>query len=247
MRYKMNFVKYKEKTFPYHKHEYYEAIIFLNGKGRVSLEDKEYSIKKGNIVVVPPHCTHGTISEDDLQSIYIAGDFGGIFNFKSPVILSDNDKGEGATLVTLIYNNRYGNQEYINSLCSAYAHFILQNLKIEDDIGQAVGKIVEEIVNSFYDSSFRLNATLIQSGYAEDYIRAHFKRITGKTPNAFLTEIRMKHAVHLIEIYKNALSLSEIAELCGYTDYIYFSRKFKAVVGVSPQRYKNRLKGDFSS
>ena len=247
MNYKINTDKYKEKTFPYHKHEYYETLIFLNGKGRVSLEDREYPIEKGNIVVVPPDCTHGTLSDEDLQCIYIIGDFGGVLNFKAPVILSDNDKGEGTALVRLIYNNRYGNQEYINSLCKAYAHFILLNLKIEDGIEKAVGKIVEKIVNGFYDSNFCLNATLIQSGYVEDYIRAHFKRITGKTPNAFLTEIRMKHAVHLIEIYKNACSLSDIAELCGYTDYIYFSRKFKSVVGVSPQQYKNRLKGDLSN
>ena len=247
MNYKINIDKYKEKTFPYHKHEYYETLIFLNGKGRVSLEDREYPIEKGNIVVVPPDCTHGTLSDDDLQCIYIIGDFGGILNFKAPVILSDNDKGEGSTLVTLIYNNRYGNQGYINSLCKAYAQFILQNLKIEDGMEKAVGKIVAEILNGFYDSGFCLNDTLIKSGYVEDYIRAHFKRITGKTPHAFLTEIRMKHAVHLIEVYKNACSLSDIAELCGYTDYIYFSRTFKAVVGVSPRQYKNRLKSNLSN
>lgn len=247
MNYKINIDKYKETTFPYHKHDYYEVISFLNGKGRVSLEGKEYSVKKGNIVVLPPYCTHGTLSDDDLQSVYIIGDFGGIVNCKDPIIFSDNDKGEGATLVSLIYNNRYGNQEYINSLCKTYAHFILQNLKIEDGIEKEVGKIVEKIVNGFYDSNFCLNATLMQSGYVEDYIRAHFKRITGKTPNAFLTDIRMKHAVHLIEIYQNACSLSDIAELCGYTDYIYFSRKFKAVVGVSPQQYKNLLKRNLSN
>ncbi|MBQ3573155.1 MAG: AraC family transcriptional regulator, partial [Clostridia bacterium] len=26
-------------------------------------------------------------------------------------------------------------------------------------------------------------------------------------------------------------------EKCGYTDYVYFSRRFKKIVGKSPQKY----------
>ena len=77
-----------------------------------------------------------------------------------------------------------------------------------------------------------------ESGYAEDYIRAHFKRITGKTPNEFLSGIRIKRACFLIETYRDSLSLSQISEQCGYTDYVYFSKKFKSVTGMSPKEYK---------
>ena len=31
--------------------------------------------------------------------------------------------------------------------------------------------------------------------------------------------------------------VAEIAEKCGYTDYIYFSRKFKQITGKSPRAY----------
>ena len=98
-------------------------------------------------------------------------------------------------------------------------------------------EIISEITDNFYDSNIDLGYILRRSGYAEDYVRAHFKKITGKTPTEFLTKIRIHHACYLIDIYRNSMSLSQIAEKCGYTDYIYFSRKFKQIKGISPQKY----------
>ena len=59
-----------------------------------------------------------------------------------------------------------------------------------------------------------------------------------KKTNEFLTEIRIKHACFLIDIYHDELSLAEISERCGYLDYIYFSKKFKSIMDVSPREYK---------
>ncbi|MBQ6894979.1 MAG: helix-turn-helix transcriptional regulator [Clostridia bacterium] len=81
-----------------------------------------------------------------------------------------------------------------------------------------------------------------KSGYSEDYIRSQFKLFTGKTPVEFLTETRINHACYLIDIYKDSMNLSEISEKCGYTDYVYFSRQFKKVMGISPKNYMKSLK-----
>ena len=66
---------------------------------------------------------------------------------------------------------------------------------------------------------------------------AKFKKNIGKTPTEFLTEIRITHACHLIDIYKKHIPLSDIAERCGYTDYVYFSRRFKQITGTCPNKY----------
>jgi AraC-like DNA-binding protein len=82
-----------------------------------------------------------------------------------------------------------------------------------------------------------MRSLLTKSGYAEDYIRAKFREITGYTPVEFLTKVRISQACSLIDMYGNSLQLSEIAEKCGYTDYVYFSRRFKALTGISPREY----------
>ena len=87
------------------------------------------------------------------------------------------------------------------------------------------------------DSELNIGQLLRSSGYAEDYIRAQFKKITGKTPGRFLTEIRIKHACYMMEAYGSVLTLNEIAEKCGYTDYVYFSKRFKEITGSTPRHY----------
>ena len=227
MNFFINLLNYGKKNISPHKHDDYETFIYIKGTGIFHANNRTYPVKEGTIVVVPPGIIHHTIPDGELENIYMRGNIiNRAFNFTSPVILADNKKNEGMHLSKIIYDNRHGNPDYIAALCNAYIHFILQNFKMEDSIGSSVNKIIMEITDNFCDSNIHLSLLLNQSGYAEDYIRTHFKKITGKTPTVFLNDIRIKHACYLIETYQKALPLSEIAEQCGYTDYIYFSRKF---------------------
>jgi len=203
--------------------------------------EKNLPFSPGSIIIIPPGIEHGSVSEQGFRNISICGDFDRLLHVQNPVTLSDNQHNEGTLLATLIYQNRFGNSDYLSKLCSAYIHFLLQNLNVEDQLSIAVNQIISELTSNFYDESLKPGALLQKSGYAEDYIRAQFKKMTGKTPNAFLTDIRIRHACFLIDLYRSTLSLQEIAERCGYTDYVYFSKKFKEVTGVSPRDYKKTL------
>ncbi len=241
MFFEVDFTIYENFKYPIHEHEHYEIIVYTKGSGEVFVNGKVNKIKEGNILIVPPFVKHGSISVNGLESIYVSGDFSNIFNFSEPIIMLNEGNTEGVTLAKLILNNRYGKEEYLDSLIKSLIQYILINLVVDDEITNAVKKIVFTISQNFCDSDINLNDLLNQSGYAEDYIRAHFKRVTGKTPNAFLTEMRINHAKKMIKIYKNALSLSDVSLICGYTDYVYFSRKFREVEGVSPKEFKNKV------
>lgn len=225
--------------FPEHKHKEYEIAVYTKGKAVYHTEEKDIEVFPGKITVAPPGVWHSTEVCDGIERIYIRGEFNQIFSLTSAIIISDNTKKEGLLLAKMIYENRFENPEYVSALISAFAHFLLQSIRMDDEIGLAVKEIVNKITTEFYDSNLNINEMLNSSGYAEDYIRAQFKKYTGKTPVEFLTKIRIDHAAYLIERYKNLLSLSEIAEKCGYTDYIYFSRRFKQIMGVSPRTYMN--------
>lgn len=226
---------------PPHQHKNYEIIIYTKGSGTFIADEKKIPVSAGKIIIVPPQTIHTCHFEGTFERIYINGEFDQIFNLSSPAVISTSMQSEGMLLAKMIYDNRYGKSEYIASLCSAFAHFLLQSLKMDDEISVSVKEIVSEITNNFHDCSLNLSLLLKKSGYAEDYIRAHFKKITGKTPIEFLTKIRIRHACYLIDTYKNSLFLSEIAEKCGYTDYIYFSRRFKQYMGISPRKYKEKV------
>ena len=220
-----------------HKHRCYEIIFYRKANGTFYYSDESTSILPGKFIIVPPNTSHASNYIDEAETIYIKGDFNHIFSFSSPVTVMDNDEKEGSFFVKLIFENRFSNPEYLSSLSNALAHFLLQNIKTEKNINLVLQDIVSKISDNFYDTNINIGELFKKSGYSEDYIRAQFKIFTGKTPVEFLTEMRINHACYLIDVYKDSLLLNEIAEKCGYADYVYFSRRFKQVMGMSPQSY----------
>lgn len=66
-----------------------------------------------------------------------------------------------------------------------------------------------------------------------------FTKITGITPQKYLTTIRMETAKKMLS--SGNISIKDIAARVGYEDQLYFSRIFKKTVGVSPSEYsKNK-------
>lgn len=226
--------------YPMHAHKNYEIMLYLEGTGYMHTEQGDFSFCEGTVVIVPPNVRHGSVSEAGFKNISVESDLKGYWQFDTVKSFSDNDAREGKALAQLIYENRFGNGTYLAALCTAYFYFLSQRLEIDDTIQTRVLSMMSEITKNAFDSQIDLASILSKSGYSEDYMRSCFKKITGKTPNGFLTEIRIKHACFLIEVYRSELSLSEISEQCGYLDYVYFSKKFKSVTGMSPREYRSQ-------
>ena len=220
----------------YHQHNEYEIVICTTGDGVFSCTE-DIPVCRGSIAIVPPKASHKFYNSGTLERIYIRGDFNHLFSLTEPVVLQDNPEQEGLMLANMLYKYRFASQEYLAALIDAYMHHLMQSVKTEDRLHMAITQIIDGITNNFYDYHIDLKSILEGSGYAEDYIRAQFKKATGKTPNEFLTHVRIRHACFLIDIYGNVMPLSEIADKCGYTDYVYFSKKFKAITGVPPRQY----------
>ena len=228
-------------TYPLHSHTEYEIMHYISGEGILRAETGDIPFSPETIVIMPPNLIHGSTSEKGFMNISISGSFNSKLSFKEPIVMLDNEKHEGRLLAEMLYGNRFGNEDFISSLCETYILFLLSNLTIESDIDRAVNGIITEISGKAFRSDFEPCEALIKSGYAEDYIRAHFRSITGRTPVEFLTDVRIRHACFLMEFDGGALTMAQIAEQCGYTDYVYFSKKFKAVMGLSPRTYRTAL------
>jgi AraC-like DNA-binding protein len=179
-------------------------------------------VKAGNIFIAPPFVNHSSISCDNLRYFSLIVSKDQLFHIETPVVFMDNNKKHGQYLSQMILENRYGNEEFFNALCRAYIFFVLENFELNTEIEKTVYKIKKEIISCFCDSNFNVTKVLNESGYAEDYIRAYFKKILGKTPIQLLTEMRIDNAKSLINVYRNSMPLFDIALNSGFDDYIYF-------------------------
>jgi len=71
---------------------------------------------------------------------------------------------------------------------------------------------------------------------SESHLSRKFKYITGIGINEFITHVRMTNAEKLLR--DKTLSITEVAQQCGYNDSNYFSTVFKKFKGISPLKFK---------
>ena len=67
------------------------------------------------------------------------------------------------------------------------------------------------------------------------------KTLTGLAPIEFIKEMRMKRAVQLIET--GEFNMTQISYMVGINDPRYFSKCFKAQVGMTPTEYRDKKQG----
>lgn len=222
---------------PMHRHSEWEILIYLEGNGVFHTELGEISFAPGRAVITPPGILHSSRSSQDFWSISVRGDFSRWIMTDAPLPLWDNEQGDGVSLVKILYRNRYTESPFLSELTEAYVHFWVERAQMEGESDAAVEQIRQEIEERALEREADIGKILRSSGYAEDYIRKLFREKYGVPPLKYLTRIRMEHACFLLEIYKGSLSMAEVAEKCGYEDYIYFSKTFKAHKGMSPREY----------
>lgn len=64
--------------------------------------------------------------------------------------------------------------------------------------------------------------------------------LTGQKPSEFIRSIRLKHAAQLLQ--SSNYSISEIADLCGFSTPSYFTHSFKRMFGKTPGEYQKDRK-----
>ena len=75
-----------------------------------------------------------------------------------------------------------------------------------------------------------------QARFSPEHFSRVFRRETGVNYVAYLNNLRMKHAVQLLE--QTDSKVYEIAEKVGFSSLSYFSTTFKKKFGKSPYEYQ---------
>jgi len=95
---------------------------------------------------------------------------------------------------------------------------------------------IKQYIAQHYAENINLETISNQINLSSNYISHVFKRETGQTIVEYLTEWRIAQAKQMLQATDK--KIYEIGQLVGYENEHYFSRVFKKVTGVSPNRYK---------
>lgn len=119
-------------------------------------------------------------------------------------------------------------------------HVEVLDIKRSDlDADQVVDKMIGYIQKN-YAHKIVMQDLCEELRYSEASLNKRFKQHTHMTFNDYLNRYRIQKSLELIR--SKEFYLYDIAVLCGYSDYKYFSTVFKKYAGVSPNEFVARIK-----
>ena len=213
--------------------------IVVKGSGWLNVKGRAYGISEGTVFFIFKGDEFSVTSEDELEYSYIS--FYGRRADEYIERLGINDavrvfEGFGKLIpfwTDTINMCEDGNVDVLSEAVLLYSLAVLSPAKREaDDIISTVTGLTHD---NFTDPELSSATVAEMVGYSPKYLSSLFKKKMGVTYTEYLREMRIKHAVFLIE--NGVSSVKNVALLSGYRDALYFSKLFAKQVGISPKEY----------
>ncbi len=233
------------REFPEHRHGYWEVLLNSEGEGVFEAGGESWLFSAGTIAVIPPYTPHSKRSESG-------------FTDRSVFLKNFRDIGPGG--VRVFSDDERGS---VGQIFDMAQYFFDAEGTSEDGMEEAVldvlGDLLYQVLVSYYtksrkrdirlegavemmhmhisDPEFDIADAVSASGYSEGYFRKIFREMTGQSPVTYFHMLRITYACSLFQQYRDSRSVKDVALQSGFEDPLYFSRVFKQIEGVSPQRY----------
>ena len=113
---------------------------------------------------------------------------------------------------------------------------IINNVNEKKKFSPMALLIIKYIEENYYSNDLNINDIAAKLEVTSSYLSKLLKKETGLSFIDYLTNIRIKKAMYIME--DPIIKIYDVAELVGYSNQHYFCRAFKRVVGFSPTEYK---------
>ncbi len=221
---------------PY-KLAYNELTVVFNGCLHYTVNGVETPLEKGDVIYIAKGSLRQRAPVSDAD--YISFNFETDFPIELPLLM----KYGISEVVHNLLHTFDSIFEYTNNLKDERFELLLGCLlkQLEKQCKmQAEPRLVAKIKNYIrlnFSHKITLSDISKHTHYSVPHCEMIFKQTTGTSIMEYIIKKRIDTAKSLL--LEGTLSLPEIADVVGFSDYNYFSRVFKKEVGVSPLRYKN--------
>ena len=125
----------------------------------------------------------------------------------------------------------------VNPLCRMIEY--LRSISPEPDIevsdNELVSRIIHFVQRNFYNQISNEDIAKFCSCSVSTVCHL-FKKSKGISIRKYIVNLRMNYAKELLRT--SSLSITVIAQKCGFSDYNYFAVSFKSETGISPSEYR---------
>ncbi|MDE7401405.1 MAG: helix-turn-helix transcriptional regulator [Clostridia bacterium] len=224
-----------------HAHGDFEVLCF-ESDGRLDADGQAFDCVHGDAVVLPPLIPRRLLSGSAVRVVLDKA----LLPLKSAIKLPADDARDLCDAATRALNYGAADGRRREGVLSAYGGLIAAMITaytVPNGFSPAVKAVIEDAEKHVSDPTYSLESFIRTLPLNYDYVRKLFKKEVGATPHEYLTRARMERAKSIIlsgmtNRYSD-FTVTQIAEACGFSEPLYFSRVFKKYFGVAPSLYLN--------
>ena len=244
-----------------HRHEYYEIVWALEGRGSHCIDFVEYPLNKGDIYFISPGQVHsdtkttGTICLITFQPDFVENNYRGqliidqtFYHEKtsaSAVSVDDQGANDLSDLIRIMSqetSREDTNWRLVNSLLTGFLAYIQRyqapGVKSETLIESRMYKLyvlIDEHFRTEKQTDFYAKQLAVSNKRANEISRQH----CGKTISKLIQERIILDARR--ELAFTTKTVKQIAHELGYDDVAYFCRFFRKAANESPLNFRARV------
>lgn len=235
-----------------HSHSYTELFYIVGGDGQFQINDRLFPVQAHQLVVVNPNILHTEVSYDAHPLEYIVI---GIEGFELTIPETDEARYcmytfmEDNVVLTCMQNILREMQDQApeyHTVCQAYMEIIMVQLirNASISVTQVHSRFptnrqcssVRQYIDQHYKENISLDLLAEKVSINKYYMAHAFKREYGVSPINYLIACRIREGKRLLA--ETDLSLSQIANVLGFSSPSYFSQSFRNSEGMSPTEYR---------
>lgn len=234
-----------------HYHNFFEIYFLEKGYCQYFIDGKFYEVFAGDVVLIPEGVIHKTVYKDTDHSrrlLYCTADCVPSELYHQLSTASHLFRSEDVShKIRVIFDeideeynggDSFSEKVILHNVGLLFYHLARNAAKaIPHSAGNGyVAETVSYIKNN-YASEISLASLARRCSVCPEHLSRLFKKETGFGISEYLAMVRMQRARQLLRS-EEALSVAQVAELCGYNDSNYFSEQFKKHSGFSPRAFR---------
>lgn len=208
----------------------------VSGYTDMIFQNQSFRIGSDSLMYIPANTEYLRQSYDDEE--IIAVHFNILNCDSSAPCLIKVDSDECNRVFSEIYNLWTEKKKGYKYKCTAVLNEYLSEIVVGDNYSEDYYKLqnsVEYIKNNL-SQKITVGELAKLSNLCESQYRKLFKKEFSMSPINYINKMRINSAV--IKLSSGNYSMSQIAELCGFSEQKYFNKIFKEHTGKSPSQYK---------
>ena len=235
-----------------HTHNHMELFFIVGGKGQFLIDDQLYPVDVNTLVMINPNVTHTEVSLNAQPLEYIVLGIDGIELATSNTsngqfsILNHYESMEISSCLRNILREMEQKNPGYEDVCQAYMEILI--IRLMRTTALAVPAEPQTVstnrqcaaVRRYIDLHFKESLTLEQlaeEGHMNKFYLSHaFKKEYGLSPINYMISKRIDESKYLLA--ETDLSMSQIAQLLGFSSLSYFSQVFHRTQDTSPKEYR---------